>query len=171
MWIEGKQTEILLLGFEITDEPLNRPHSPKVARLGDRAFQAFREGDGVKAERLFREVIELAPDAPEWKQNLAGALQMQGREAEATALLDENIRQHPDYFFSKTELAFRAIRRRDYAEATEILNGLLHTSRLHCTQFRTIVVAFMELYWRQNDPGRPACGTTSGPDTIPTTKR
>ena len=82
MWLDGEWRNIKTFRNEIYDEPTT-PHTPEVRDKGAQAFYLIRDNP-AEAERMLREALELEPDAPDLLNNLAMALQGQGKRAEAT---------------------------------------------------------------------------------------
>lgn len=151
MWIQGQQREILPIGFEIYDEPVEK-HSPEVTRLASAATAALRERDGDKAERLLEEALQLAPDAPDLLNNLAMAYQEQGREADMKALLRQNYQNHPDYFFGRVAMANLLIQQNDLDQAADLLFPLMSEQRLHYSEFVALAAAYIQLYQAKDEP-------------------
>jgi len=54
--------------------------------------------------------------------NLAASLSLQGRDAEATLLMEVLHNQHPDYLFARTGLAKAAMRKGDLRRHRRCLN-------------------------------------------------
>ncbi len=142
IWREGKQSEVLLMGFEIHEECLGG-HSPEVEALATDAYEALHASDGRSAERLLRKAIELEPNAPDLHNNLAMSLQIQGRRSEARAIIDDVIRRFPDYFFGQIHTAHAHLRARNLDEARRVLTPLLQRKRLHRTEFVALAKAEM----------------------------
>lgn len=140
MHIRGEVCQIELIGFEITDEPtVPEDRSEEVQRLIEDAAEALNNGDGKKAETLLRQVHRTVPDQPDVMNNLAMALMIQGRKDESDELIDEVIRQHPDYFFGNIAAANRNIQKKKFDEALDILIHLQRRPQLHSTEFFALV--------------------------------
>jgi chromosome segregation ATPase len=80
--------------------PVNRPvesNDPAVAAQFARGLEALQQGDVEAAERAFRAVIAVRPDAIEARNNLAVVLAEQRRLDAAVEQLHEALRIRPDY--------------------------------------------------------------------------
>jgi Flp pilus assembly protein TadD len=151
VWLQGQWREVNLFNFEIYYEPVEK-HSPQVTALGGEAAEALRNRDGVKAERLLKQALEMSPDAPDLLNNLAMAYSVQGRLAEAEALLRQNHQDHPDYFFGRVGIANLYIRQGDLDQVDELLYPLLSQQRLHITEFTALATAYIQLYLAKDLP-------------------
>lgn len=151
MWQQGRQQELMLFNFEIYPEPVEK-HSPQVTALAAEAAMALRNRDGLKAERLLNQALELSPDAPDLMNNLAMAYSQQGRPAETERLLRQIHRDHPDYFFGRVGMANLCTRQGDLDQATELLYPLLSQQRMHITEFTALAVAYIQLYLAKDLP-------------------
>ena len=65
----------------------------------------FQAGRAAEAEVLLRHAIAQEPNSPNLLNNLASALEMQGRRGESRALMIEIHERFPDYFFGRTNVA------------------------------------------------------------------
>jgi tetratricopeptide (TPR) repeat protein len=144
-WSNGEWTEVLLLGYEIYWEPKHQNHAPEVERWGIEAIEATNRGDGRRAEELLRKALEVEPDAPDLQNNLAAALQAQGRFEEGEALVRRLHARHPDYFFARAAVARMHALDADFDKAKELLAPLLTMRRLHITEFRALCSAQIDL--------------------------
>lgn len=151
MWQQGRQQELMLFNFEIYPEPVEK-HSPQVTALAAEAAMALRNRDGLKAEQLLNQALELSPDAPDLMNNLAMAYSQQGRPAETERLLRQIHRDHPDYFFGRVGMANLCTRQGDLDQATELLYPLLSQERMHITEFTALAVAYIQLYLAKDAP-------------------
>jgi len=170
LWIKGEWQDILLLGFEIHQEP-RRVHQPQVEDLAGEAMAALEDGsDADKAERLFKQALEIEPDAIDLLNNLATAYRHQGRLNDWRALTHEIHRRDPDYLFGRVNLALEHLEGGNLNEAREILIPLLSRQRLHVTEFTALCQIQIELcraeghldgarswlnIWEQLDPDHP----------------
>ena len=136
IYVRGKQDRIEFVDFEITDEPtIPNGRGEDLCKLVEDAVEHLHDGEGAEAEKILREALSREPEAPDIKNNLAMALQLQDRMDEANRLIDEVIEQHPDYFFGQIAVANRAVQRLDYDEALETLARLHKRKRIHGTEF------------------------------------
>jgi tetratricopeptide (TPR) repeat protein len=149
-WSRGEWTEVLLLGFEIFTEPRDE-HSPEVTELAAEAIEANRGGDGPHAEELLRRALAIEPESPSLQNNLAVALQAQGRDQEAEDLIRQIHARFPDYLFARAALAQQHTRDGEFDEARELLKPLLTRRRLHYTEFNALCAAQIDLLLGQGE--------------------
>jgi tetratricopeptide (TPR) repeat protein len=145
MWMRGGWHDILLLGWEIYHEPEDK-HSPQVMEWASDAVEAIQAGEGAKAERLLRQALALEPDAPELLNNLAVAVQVQGRTREWEGMIRQIHERFPDYLFGRTNLARLCVREGDLGRAKALLEPLLKQRRFHVTEFTALAVAEVDLH-------------------------
>src|SRR5262249_27277390 len=77
--------------------------------------------------------------------NLALALSLQGREAEALPLVRQIHERFPDYLFARVSVARQAIRDGRLDEAEELLKPLLTRRRVHRSEFSALAQAQVDL--------------------------
>src|SRR5436190_10988483 len=100
------------------------------ARTGLNLGQVYAtRGDYAEAERIFRKVLELAPDYPTAQNNLASALSHQGKIQEAEALFAamekesrESRKQYPRTWMGAVNLALMRNNAHDPQDALSILD-------------------------------------------------
>jgi Tfp pilus assembly protein PilF len=126
-------------------------HCPAVEQIVEQAAPLLRVGDGVGAEILFRQALQLEPDKVDLLNNLAAALSLQGREAEATLLLELMHYQHPDYLFARTGLARAVMRKGDLDTAQALLEPLYERRKFHVSEYDSLCATQIELLLLQND--------------------
>jgi Flp pilus assembly protein TadD len=100
--------DLSLAEFRVSNEQTTY-HTPEVERIVTQATVCLKARDGLDAERLFRQALVLEPDEPDLWNNLAAALGLQRREAEALAIIREVHVRFPDYLFARTALARQAM--------------------------------------------------------------
>jgi len=169
IWINGKWDTLLTFGFEVHNDYVQR-YPKNVERLVEKGMEAIYDEDGVRAEKLFRQALELAPDSPEILNNLAAALSAQGRNEESDALVEEIHSKHPDYLFARTNLAMKCVLRGELDRARDLLDPLLNRKRIHYKELGSICGVQIELalahnerkaaeswlnIWEQADPENP----------------
>src|SRR5207237_10520180 len=76
LWLQGEWREVLLMGFEITDEPTPQGHGPQVEAWHAEALAALHQGEAEQAERLLTQALQLEPDHPSLLHNLAATYEM-----------------------------------------------------------------------------------------------
>ena len=151
MWHNGQWREIEMLSFEISGEA-RTAHSPDVTRLADEARAAMNRGEFEASERLWRQALELEPDKPDLLNNLATAIRQQGQKDEANALLDDLLRQHPDYLFARVNGAHRLVDEGKFEEAHELLKPLQKRGHLHLSEFFALAGAWINVLVSQGKP-------------------
>jgi len=146
MWIKGKRTPILTLGFEITPEPMLDKFKPRALELMKQAIESLRVEDGVRAENYLRAALKIEPEHPSLLNNLALALMQQGKNEEADALVKHITEDFPDYFFGQMALARKSIPAGDLEKARAIINHWMETKkRFHTTEFSALCKAQIDL--------------------------
>ena len=151
MWINGEQTELLLMGMEINDEP-TVTHSKKVQKLGQKAVLCIKSGDAEEAESILMEALKLEPSAPDLKMNLANAYLLQDREEEAYDLLHKIHEESPDYAFAAISLAQLYIENKELEKAEEMLIPLLKKKKFNYQEFCRLCEAQIELSVKKKTP-------------------
>jgi tetratricopeptide (TPR) repeat protein len=148
MWIAGEWKPILLLGFEITPEPMldENPMKPKALDLMKQALYALHEENGVLAEGYLRKALSIQPEHPSLLNNLALAFIMQDKKKESEAILKHVIEDFPDYFFGQMTLARKAIQAKDYKKARSIVKHWMEQKkRYHVTEFSMLCKTQIDL--------------------------
>jgi predicted Zn-dependent protease len=149
---ESKKTmDLTLVKFLVTNKQ-KILHSPAVDRILDRATPFLRSGDGEGAESLFRQALALEPDKVDLLNNLAASLSLQGRDAEATLLMEVLHNQHPDYLFARTGLAKAAMRKGNLRQAQALLEPLYQRRKFHVSEYDALCATQIDLLLLQNDP-------------------
>lgn len=149
MWLKGEWREILLLGFEITSEPLldENPLNRKAIDLMEKAIHALRHEDGAAAEQHLRKALALHPEHPSLLNNLALALFMQDKDEEAKAILQHVMNDFPDYFFGQMALARKSIQAGEVDQAHSILNHWMEAKKkYHITEFSMLCKTQIDLF-------------------------
>jgi tetratricopeptide (TPR) repeat protein len=147
MWIAGEWKPILLLGFEITPEPIfDIPLKPKVMELMGQAIEALHEENGMLAEGYLRKALAIQPEHPSLLNNLALALSMQDKRKESEVIIKHVTEDFPDYFFGQMTLARKAIQAKDYEKARSIVNhSMEQKKRYHVTEFNMLCKTQIDL--------------------------
>jgi tetratricopeptide (TPR) repeat protein len=171
MWVEGKPTELLLIGFEITDEP--EPVAGIPVEILDQfadAYDLILEDETAEAEQLLKEIIAAAPEFYSAYNHLGMVYERQGRFQEAHQLVEETHARFPDYLFSRVAMARILIKKDDVEEARALVEPILRRSKLHYSEFRALAQVQMDLaladkqpetartwlgFWEQVDPDDP----------------
>ncbi len=152
LWLRGQWGEVILMGFEIYEEPVETDYPPQVGEWYRQAIEALHANDPITAERLLKQALAVRPDAPGLVNNLAATYGRLGRKAEAKALLRQNYQDHPDYFFGITGMAGLYVNEGKFEQAETLLKPLLSSPRLHITEFAALSMAHVQLYHAQKMP-------------------
>lgn len=151
LWLNGKQQELLLLGFVITDEPEFFEGLPEeIQEKHERAYELLKDKKPEAAEPLLREIIAAAPAFYSAYNQLALAYEMQGRRDKAFELIKETHARFPDYFFGRVGLARILTIDGQIEEADKLLEPLLKLQRLHISEFRALAKAKMDIAIAEN---------------------
>ncbi len=151
MWINGQRTELLMLGFEITEEPEDFETVPdKILEKHERAYDLLMDREPEAAEVILQEIITDAPEFYSAYNQLALAYEMQGRSEEARALVEETHARFPDYLFTRVALARIKAQDKQLEEARALIQPLLRLSKLHISEFRALAKVQMEISLADN---------------------
>jgi tetratricopeptide (TPR) repeat protein len=153
MWMNGQQTEMLMLGFEITDEPEEvEGVSQEILTKHETAYDLLMEDKPKEAEMLLHEIIAEAPQFYSAYNQLGVAYERQGRRAEARQLVEETHHCFPDYFFARIALARIAVQEKQIEKARELIQPLLRLRKLHISEFRALAQAQMDVALADEKP-------------------
>ena len=153
MWIKGKQTEMLMLGFQISDEPeMPADVAPETLDQFERASDLLLNNQAAEAEPILREVIAAAPHFQSAYNQLGVALEMLERQEEAWALVEETYARFPDYLFVRVALARIYARKGQIEEARALTTPLLMLEKLHVSEFRALARAEMDISLANDQP-------------------
>lgn len=150
LWAHGEQQEVLLMDWEVYTEGTGG-YSPQVDKLVGNGIRAIQSGDGKRAERLFQQAFELAPDEPSILNNLANTYKYLGRIDEARELMQDIYEQFPDYFFGAINMANLLRESGDIEGAHQLVLPLMSQKRLHVTEFDALAQAQIELQLAKGD--------------------
>ncbi|MEM6471270.1 MAG: tetratricopeptide repeat protein [Planctomycetota bacterium] len=146
IYVRGKRDRVEFIDFEITDEPtIIESRGDEIQQLIENGVEHLHAEEGVEAEKVFRQVAKV-DDAPDVINNLAMALEIQGRGEEASQLMDELVGKHPDYFFGQIGMANRALQQKNYAAALETLTQLQRRKKLHAAEFVALAKSMIRTY-------------------------
>jgi tetratricopeptide (TPR) repeat protein len=150
MWLRGAWSEVIMIGFEIYDEPTG-DHSPEVRDWLQQAADIMDESPR-QAEQLYKQALEMEPDSPDILNNLAAAYDRQDRKAEVEALIRQVYHDYPDYFFGIIGMANLHTRRGETNQAEALLRPLFNRQRLHLSEFAALCTAHIQLYLARKMP-------------------
>lgn len=171
MWLRGQWSDLLLFGFEITEEPSSTfKHSDEVIELLANAIEATNEERFEEAEGFLQQALALDPGKPDLLNNLAALYNRQGRDSEGNTLIREIFAQHPDYFFAITNMANIYVQQGELEEAQKLIEPLLQQDKYHISEMRALCQTQINLsltkkevanarrwfeMWEQFDEGNP----------------
>jgi len=130
IWVQGEWRDVQLRECVVSGEPPTH-YTPEVARLLNEGAQASNKGDRERAERLFRQALELEPRAREAHNNLGALYAQRGDHAQARAAFQAALEIDPLYTFPRCNLAMYLLDERDVAGAEEMLEPLAGLRRFH----------------------------------------
>jgi len=119
-WFDGKAQQAIeegRLAMKL-DPSLARPHW-----VVGHAYLRMEPPDRESALKEFRELVRKDPRWIEGHAALAGALRLQGRNAEALNSIREVLRLKPDNAWAKLELSKHLLERGEFREAVGVLMG------------------------------------------------
>lgn len=141
LYVNGEAHTLHFPAIDITYDS-SKPHGNKaVQRIIEKAYdllQTKEADDAHEALALLEEGLEQAPNYAilhQYKWTCYKILGEDDKARAATLLLAE---QHPDYFFSRTQMAEDAIVKENLDEAREWLAPLLDKQQLHVSEFRAL---------------------------------
>lgn len=149
-WNKGVLADVLILNMEIKTQPENKLN-PKAIRLYSKAYELLADGDGVSAERILKQALEIAPDSPTLLNNLAAAYEQQGRKHEFRQLVLQIYEKHPDYLFGCINRAKLYVHEKEYDKAGELLRPLLKRKQMHITELCALCEGFILFYYKQGN--------------------
>lgn len=153
MWIKGRQTEIFMLGFEITHDP--EPVEGISEAILDKyevTYHLLMADKAAEAEPLLHEIIAETPEFYSAYNQLAVVYEKQGRRQEARKLIEETHERFPDYLFARVALARMKTQEKRIEEARDLLKPMLMLPRLHISEFRALARAQMDIALANNQP-------------------
>lgn len=151
MWLKGKQSDMFMLGFEISDEPRPVPGIPEeILQKHEQAAYFIIEDKLEAAEQLLQDIIAAEPGFYSAYNQLALVYERQGRAKEARALIEETHARFPDYLFARVTLARILTQEKRLEEARDLLEPVLRLSKLHISEFRALARAEMDLALANN---------------------
>ena len=137
---------MFIMGFEITDEPeLVEGISEEIQQIHEEATNLILDDKYEEAEEMLKEVVAAAPSSHSAYNQLALVYELQGRQQEARALVEETHARFPDYLFARVALARMLTREKRLEEARGLLKPVLLLTKLHISEFRALVRAEMDL--------------------------
>jgi tetratricopeptide (TPR) repeat protein len=146
MYRDGKQQELMLMNYEIYDEPQRSNMSKQARRLLEQSAAAARQANHEEALRLAQEGLKIAPDAPPLMNSVAAALGALGRREEMAAIIRRAVELHPDYLFGRCGMVRLCIDEGKLDEAQQWLDPLLERPRFHLSELNAVCMAQIDLF-------------------------
>lgn len=130
IWLRGELTTVESYLQEISDEFV--PDYPQQAwDIYSEAVLTQRAGDLDKAERLYWEMLKVAPNAKEAYNNLAVIYSLRGDNDRVNEFMDKALAIDPLYPFPLTGRALQALARGDAEAAKDLLKPLVKVRQWH----------------------------------------
>jgi tetratricopeptide (TPR) repeat protein len=145
IWTDGAWQRVMTLGCEITPEavtPLAEAHRDTM----NEAVLALRRRDAARAEALTRRVLAAQPNALGALHNLAMALRLQGRTAEAVPLFERAMALDPSYLYAPAALIDVLLEQDRRDEARAVYRRVVLPSRAHPHAYAAYLVAGAKLW-------------------------
>ncbi len=153
LWLEGKWKPIMMMGFQISYDPPERPTlKPAAQHLMEKAVYALRAENGGEAESHLRKALEIQKDEPGLLNTLAVALSMQGKHDEAEKIAGEIPTRFPDYFFGQVIAVRKAIQAGELEKAKPILDRMMQKPELHITEFGAMCACQIDFMIEDDKP-------------------
>jgi tetratricopeptide (TPR) repeat protein len=145
MYSKDEPRELLLISYEITDEPEPDKIPKSAQRLLEQAHAALSDGEAEKALHMAEQGLKLVPDNPTFLNYLGSAHEMLGQREEANAIVRHTAALHPDYTFARTAMSKICVQEQKLDEADEWLAPLMQRSKFHVSEFRAFCDAQINL--------------------------
>ncbi len=152
LYVQGKQTDILLMGYEIYSEPQPDKLPKRAERLLEETHEMLSQGEFREAEPLVREALSIVPNYPTFMNYLTVILTQLKRDSEAKELARKVVELHPDYLFGRCAVAQFAVREGRFDEAHQWLDPLLTQERFHISEFAAFCGAYASLLAAEKKP-------------------
>jgi tetratricopeptide (TPR) repeat protein len=145
-WSNGERTDVSMTNYVIYTEPVPSQIRPKAQAAFESAMKCFNQGKYREAQRLLEHAIDLEPNDPSLRNNLAAVLASLGQEEESVRQIEQLHQRFPDYLFARCNLASRHARNGDTEEAKKLVEPILKIERLHLTEFTALCTAEIEIW-------------------------
>ena len=113
----------------------------------------MKAGRPEEAEPLLPEALERLPDDPGLLNNLTVALEAQGCHKEARAIMADEQRRFPEYFFGQLWWAHEQMHRGEFEGAAAALEQLSARPRYHISEYAALCAAHAHLAVAQQRQG------------------
>jgi tetratricopeptide (TPR) repeat protein len=130
VWSQGEWQDVQLRQYEISDESRSE-YAPKVALLMNKGLKAFQQDDYEEAENLFRQALDLDPQAKEACNNLGTIYARWGEHTRAREMFQAALEIDPLYVLPRCNLAAYLLDEDDVDGAIAMLAPLGDVTRFH----------------------------------------
>ncbi len=134
------------LAYDVFYEPLGDDWPDRVITLYTQALLCLRRQEWKEAQRLMLLALQLRPNEPKLRNNLALALNKLGRLSESRDLILKLHEDYPDYIFARTALANQYMREHRLEEARALLRPICEYKRLHFDELKVLCQSLIHLY-------------------------
>ncbi|MCX6082325.1 MAG: hypothetical protein NTW32_22585 [Chloroflexi bacterium] len=152
LWLKGSWAEIMMIGFQISRDAEPSTLKQSTLRLMEKAINAFHANNAPEAEVHLRKALEIQGDDPGLLNNLAMALQMQGKQAESDSIADQIPTRFPDYFFGQVITVRRALKAKQLEKAKITLDKMMTKPELHVTEFSALCACQIDFFLANEKP-------------------
>jgi tetratricopeptide (TPR) repeat protein len=118
----------------------------------EKAINALHAKNALEAEVHLRKALEIQGDDPVLLNNLAIALQMQGKQAESDSIADQIPARFPDYFFGQVISVRRALKAKQLEKAKITLDKMMTKPELHVTEFSALCACQIDFFLADEKP-------------------
>lgn len=168
LFVQGEPRQLMLLGFEIHDEPPENDLPQEIGTYLEASLEALKTGDMERSLAQIEAGLQGAPDDKVLLNQKRLALARLGRQVESDTLTHRLAELHPDYLFARCAMARLLAHENKTEEAEQWLAPLLQRKRLHYAEFYALAAAQIEVHhaagrtdaarswlqmWQQADPG------------------
>ena len=152
LWLKESWTEIMMIGFQISRDAEPSTLKPSTLRLMEKAINALHTKNAQEAEVHLRKALEIQGDDPGLLNNLAMALQMQGKQAESDSIANQIPARFPDYFFGQVITVRRVLNTKQLEKAKIALDKMMTKPELHVTEFSALCACQIDFFLADEKP-------------------
>lgn len=147
---EPEPESITIGGYTVYTEPVESAPDA-VADPVREALNCLTDDKPEKAECILRATIAKAPDYPTLHQNLAAALERQGRTEESLQCIYDLHARFPDYLFARCAVALNAATQGDPEEALALIAPVLKRDSMDFMEFGSLCRAMCAIATAEKD--------------------
>lgn len=145
LYIKGNPTELLLLNYEIYNEPVESDLPQQAQESLEAAHRALQDNQPEEALEWIAMGLEIVPEERTFLHYKAVAFSLLKRPAEAKEVIEHMAALYPDYLFARCAMAQLCVQENRLDEAEAWLKPLILLSRLHYSEFKALVLAQVAL--------------------------